>query len=138
MKAFLFRWLALVLAVFIAAHLSFLGIHYDSAGALLAAALVLGVVNTFIKPLLMVITIPFILLSFGLFILFINATLFYFASALVDGFHVDSFASALGGAVIVSIVNFLLSTDRRDVIVHSSRAGYRSKPPPGHGPVIDV
>lgn len=138
MKAFLFRWMALVLAVLIAAHLSFLGIHYDSIGAVLAAALVLGVVNTFIKPVLMVITIPFILLSFGLFILFINATLFYLAGALVEGFHVHSFASAIGGAVVVSIVNFLLSTDRRDVIVHRSKVEFRSQPPPGKGPVIDV
>jgi len=137
-QAFLFRWMALVLAVLIAAHLSFLGIHYDSIGAVLAAALVLGVVNTFIKPVLMVITIPFILLSFGLFILFINATLFYLAGALVEGFHVNSFASAIGGAVVVSIVNFLLSTDRRDVIVHRSKVEFRSQPPPGKGPVIDV
>lgn len=138
MKAFLLRWAALVLAVFIAAHLRFLGIHYESFGALAAAALVLGVINTFIRPVLLIITMPFILLSLGLFILIINAALFYFAGALVDGFHVESFGSALGGAVIVSIVNFLLSTDRRDVIVHSSRMEYRSQPPPGKGPVIDV
>lgn len=137
MANFLLRWGALVLAVFIAAHLGFLGIHYDSAGALLAAALVLGVVNTFIKPVLMVITIPFILMSFGLFILFINALLFYFAGSLVRGFHVESFGSAIGGALVVSLVNFLLSTNRRDVIVHA-RMDARPAPPPGRGPVIDV
>lgn len=137
MRPFFLRWGALVLAVFIAAHLGFLDIHYDSPGSLIAAALVLGVVNTFIKPMLMVITIPFILMSFGVFILFINAGLFYFAGALVEGFHVNGFGSAIGGALVVSLVNFLLSTNRRDVIVHAqmSRQG---TPPPGRGPVIDV
>lgn len=137
MRGFLLRWAVLMVAVFIAAHLRFLGIHYETFGALAAAALVLGVVNTFIKPVLMIITMPFILLSFGLFILLINATLFYFAGSLVNGFHVDGFGSALGGALVVSLVTFLLSTDRQTVIVHGRSPG-RSAPPPGRGPVIDV
>lgn len=136
MKPFLLRWAVLMVAVFISAHLRFLGIHYESLGALAAAALVLSLFNTFIKPVLMVITLPFILLSFGLLVLIINASLFYLAGALVDGFRIDSFASAVGGSIIVSFVSFLLNTDRQTVIVHQQGSVRRA--PPGQGPVIDV
>ncbi len=136
MKQFIVRWAILMVAVFVSAHIRFLGIHYETIGALAAVALVLSVFNIFIKPLLMLITLPFILLSFGLLVLIINASLFYLAGAMVDGFHIDSFASALGGAIIVSFVSFLLNTDRQTVIVHQ-QASIRGAPP-GRGPVIDV
>ena len=137
MKPFLMRWAMLTVAVLISAHLDFLGISYDSIGAVVVAALVLGVVNTFVKPVLLLITMPFILLSFGLMILIINAGLFYFAGAVVKGFHVASFGSAIGGALVVSLVSFLLGTDRQTVIVHQ-HTETRGNPPPGKGPVIDV
>jgi len=136
MKQFFLRWGILMLAVFVSAHIRFLGIHYESLGALAAAALVLGIINTFIKPVLMLITLPFILLSFGLLVLVINAALFYVAGAVVAGFHVESFASALGGSLVISLISFLLNTDRQAVIVHR-REGYREAPP-GRGPIIDV
>jgi putative membrane protein len=136
MKQFILRWAVLMVAVFVSAQLSFLGIHYDSLASLATAALVLSVINTFIKPVLMIITLPFILLSFGLLVLVINAFLFYLAGAMVEGFHVESFSSALGGALIVSLISFLLNTDRQTVIVHQ-RSRYQ-KVPPGRGPVIDV
>lgn len=136
MKAFLVRWAVMLVAIFIAANLSFLGIRYDSAGALIATALVLSLINTFVKPVLMVITLPFILLTFGLLVLMINAALFSLAGSMVDGFHVESFGSALGGAIVVSLVSFLLNTDRKTVIVHQrTRTG---GPPPGRGPIIDI
>jgi len=130
------RWAILMVAVFISAQLSFLGIRYDSLASLATAALVLSIINTFLKPVLMLITMPFIFLSFGLLILVINALMFYLASKMVDGFHVESFASAMGGAIIISLISFLLNTDRQTVIVHH-QSQYRS-PPPGRGPVIDV
>ncbi len=126
----------LTLAVFIAAHIGFLGIGYDSWGALLVAALLLGVVNTFVKPLLMLISLPLILLTFGVAILLINALIFYMVGGIVQGFHVESFGSAVGGAVIVSIANYLLSTDRNTVIV--KRSYVRRGPPDGKGDIIDV
>jgi putative membrane protein len=136
MKTFLIRWLVMLVAIFIAANLSFLGIRYDTAGALIATALVLSLINTFVKPVLMLITLPFILLTFGLLVLMINAAMFSLAGSLVDGFHVDSFGSALGGAIVVSLVSFLLNTDRKTVIVHQrTRTG---GPPPGRGPIIDI
>ena len=136
MKQFILRWAVLMVAVFVSAQLSFLGIHYETFASLAAAALVLSLFNTFIKPVLMLITLPFILLSFGLLVLVINAFLFYLAGAMVEGFHVESFSSALGGALIVSLISFLLNTDRKTVIVHQ-RARYNGAPP-GRGPVIDV
>jgi len=137
MKSFLIRWAILMVAVFIAAQLSFLGISYDSLGALAAAALVLSIINTFVKPVLMLITMPFIFLSFGLLIVIINAFLFSMAGALVKGFHVESFGSAIGGALVVSLISFLLGTDRQTVIMHG-QTNSRRAPPPGKGPVIDV
>ncbi len=137
MKPFLIRWAVMLVAIFVAANLSFLGIRYDSAGALVATALVLSLINTFVKPVLMIITLPFILLSFGLLVLMINAALFSLAGALVAGFHVDSFGSALGGALVVSLVSFLLNTDRKTMIVHQSVSS-GGTPPPGKGPIIDV
>lgn len=137
MKAFIIRWAILTIAVFVAAQLRFLGISYDSFGSLLAASLVLGIINTFVKPVLMLITMPFIFLSFGLLILVINAFLFSLAGSMVDGFHVNSFSSAVGGALVVSLISFLLGTDRKTVIVHQ-RTETRGNPPPGKGPIIDV
>ena len=137
MKSLLVRWVVLTVAVFVAANIRFLGIHYDSLSALLVAALVLGIVNTFVKPVIMVITLPFILLSFGLLILLINASLFYFVGFLVAGFHVNSLGSALGGSVVVSIVSFLLGSDRTLVIERHVERRFRD-PPPGRGPIIDL
>jgi putative membrane protein len=137
MRGFFMRWAVLTFAVFIAANLSFLGISYDSVAALLVAALVLGVINSVVKPVLLLITLPFIFLSFGLLVLVINGFLLYVAAALVEGFHVSGFGSALGGSLVVSIISFLLNTDRNTVIVHREVRENRP-PPPGKGPVIDV
>lgn len=126
MDSLLLRWAVLCLAVFVAANVSFLGISYDSWTALAVAALMLGVVNSFVKPVLMLLTFPFILVSFGIFILFINAWLFYLVGFLVKGFHVDSFGSALGGSIVVSLVNLLLSTGHTTVKIERRESAWRS------------
>ena len=150
MSNFLFRWLALSVAVFIAAHLSFLGISYDHISAVLVVSLVLGLLNTFLKPLLIVVALPAIILSLGLFMLVINALLFYLAGHMVEGFHVHSFWSALGGAVVVGVVNFMFrprggGPPAGGGWVYVGRPQLRRNPspprqgpPPGEGPVIDV
>jgi putative membrane protein len=120
------RWAVLCLAVFVAANVSFLGIGYDSWAALIVAALMLGVVNSIVKPILMFLTFPFILVSFGIFILFINAWLFYLVGFLVKGFHVDSFGSALGGSIVVSLVNLLLSTGHTTIKIERRERAWRS------------
>lgn len=145
---FFFRWVVLALAVFISAHLGFLGITYDSFGSLMTAALVLGVINTFVKPILMLVSMPFIVLTFGILILLINAFLFKLAGVLVSGFHVASFGSALGGAIVVSFISFLLGANKQPTVVRSTirppgprrptPEPSRGNPPPGKGPIIDV
>jgi putative membrane protein len=74
------------------------------------AALVLGLVNTIIRPVLVVLTLPVTLVSLGLFILVINALLFWFVANLVEGFHVAGFGSAFVAAILYSVISWALST----------------------------
>lgn len=107
----LVRWLILTLAVWVAAHLV-PGIVYDQWQSLLIAALVLGILNAFVKPLLMLISLPLIFVTFGLFLLLINALLLKATAWLVPGLHVASFWSALGGSLVVSIVSLFFGYRR--------------------------
>jgi putative membrane protein len=84
-------------------------IRVDSAGAAIIGALVLGLINTLIRPVLVLLTLPVTLLTLGLFILVINALMFWAAAQLVDGFHVAGFWSAMGGAILYSIISWILS-----------------------------
>ncbi len=79
-------------------------------GTALVAALVLGLVNTLIRPVLVVLTLPVTFLSLGLFILVINALLFWLVSHLVAGFHVAGFWSAFLAAILYSVISWALST----------------------------
>jgi putative membrane protein len=106
-NSFLLRWVINAVAVAVAAH--FTGVHYDGLLALALAALILGVVNAAIRPILLFFSLPFILLTFGLFILVVNALSFWLVGAIVPGFHVNGFRSAFFGALIVSIVSWLIS-----------------------------
>ncbi len=76
----------------------------------LVAALVLGLVNTLIRPVLVILTLPVTLVSLGLFILVINALLFWGVAQLVDGFHVAGFFSAFIAAILYSVISWALST----------------------------
>ena len=84
-------------------------IKVDSFVVALIAALVLGLINTFIRPLLVLLTLPATLLTLGLFIFVINGLLFWFVGSFVDGFHVGGFWSAVGGAILYSIISWALS-----------------------------
>jgi putative membrane protein len=75
----------------------------------LVAALILGLVNTLIRPVLVLLTLPVTLLSMGLFILVINAFLFWLVAQLVEGFHVAGFGSAFLAAILYSIISWALS-----------------------------
>ncbi len=78
-------------------------------GAALIAALVLGLVNTLIRPLLLLLTLPVTVLSLGLFIFIVNGFMFWLVAQFVSGFHVDSFWSAVGGALLYSVISWALS-----------------------------
>jgi putative membrane protein len=79
-------------------------------GSAFVAALVLGLVNTLIRPLLVLLTLPVTVLSLGLFILVINGFLFWGVAQLVSGFHVDGFGSAMIAAILYSVISWALST----------------------------
>ena len=79
-------------------------------GAALVAALVLGLVNTLVRPILVLLTLPVTFLSLGLFLLVINALLFWAVAHFVDGFEVGGFWSAFIAAILYSIISWALST----------------------------
>lgn len=101
-KSLFKSWLLLALGVLIASHI-FDGIRYTDNSALIVAVLLMSLCNVFLKPLLMLFALPFIILTFGLGIWLINALLFLLVGSLVDGFAVDSFGYALAGALVVSL-----------------------------------
>ena len=99
------RWLITTLAVWVAVELV-PGLDYDRWQTLVLAALVLGILNTFVKPLLTFISIPFIIVTLGLFLVIINAALLKLTALLVPGFLVANWLSAFAGSIIISIVSF--------------------------------
>jgi len=145
---FFFRWAILTIAVWVATQLvPGVDFNHDRPQDLLLAALVLGVLNAFVKPVLRLLTLPFILLTFGFFLLAINAGLLWLTAKLVHGFTVSGFWPAVWASLVVSLVSFLLGTGN-----HTSRPHARvvfgrhppppttpqQGPPPGKGPIIDV
>src|SRR4051812_20175004 len=80
-----------------------------SIGTALVAALVLGLVNTLIRPVLLLLTLPVTVLSLGLFILVINGLLFWGVAHLIEGFHVAGFWSAILAAILYSVISWALS-----------------------------
>lgn len=86
------------------------GIHLASFWSALLAALVLGMVNTLVRPVLIVLTLPVTVLTLGLFLLVLNALLFWFAGSVLSGFVVDGFASAFIGALAYSVISWAISS----------------------------
>ncbi len=76
---------------------------------LVLVGLLLGIINTFIKPILTLLSLPFVLLTFGLFTIIINIALLFLMSYLIPSFEVDSFGAGLLGVIIISLVNYILS-----------------------------
>ena len=85
------------------------GIVIRGLGTLLVAALLMGLVNALIRPIVVILTLPITIVTFGLFLLVINAAMFGFVAALLDGFEVAGFFAALFGWLIVSLVSVLSS-----------------------------
>jgi putative membrane protein len=125
------RWAILAVGVALSAVIV-PGITYDSGVTLLVVVALLSLFNAILKPLLVIFTLPFVVLSLGLGIWLINAFLFLAVSKLVAGFYVRDFWSALWGALIVSLVNFFLSG-----LLHARRVP-RSTSPPKPDDVIDI
>lgn len=141
MKKFLQSWVVNTLAVLVAVYVV-KGIHYTKPLDLLVASLLLGILNAVLRPILMFLALPLLLLTLGLFTLVINALLLYFvASLLQPRFYVDSFWAAFWGALIISLVSIVLNSLTGS---GHSRVRVQRRPPPsrggsdGPGPVIDV
>ncbi|HEY1090034.1 MAG TPA: phage holin family protein [Burkholderiaceae bacterium] len=96
------RWLLLAGALLLVAHL-YPGVTVRSFAAALIAAAVLGLLNTLLRPLLVLLTLPVTVLSLGLFLFVINALMFWAAANLLDGFAVAGFVAALIGSLIYSL-----------------------------------
>src|SRR6266567_5549847 len=107
-KQFVFRWAAMTIAVMVASSI-IRGIRYDTVAALIGASLLLGILNAFVRPFLLILSAPLILLTLGFFILVVNGLMLLVVPSIVIGFHVDSFGSAFWGAIIISIVIWILS-----------------------------
>jgi putative membrane protein len=144
LKKFLLRWANNTVAVLIAASIV-PGIHYSGILTLVAAAFLLGILNVYVRRILIFFSFPLIVVSLGLFLLVINASLLYFVSYLMTSFqasfHVDSFWAAFWGGLIISIVSLVLNLL---VSVSEARVKFQrvNQPPQdrndGDGPVIDV
>ena len=85
------------------------GITVASFGSALIAALVLGLVNMLVKPVLVLLTLPITIVTLGLFLIVINALVFWFVGSVLKGFQVNGFWWAVGGAILYSIISGLLT-----------------------------
>jgi putative membrane protein len=104
----LIAWLVTAISLLIIAQLP-IGVEIDNLGKALVAAIVFGVLNAIVKPVLIVLTIPLTILTLGLFLFVVNAIVFGLAAALVQGFRLRyGFWSAIFGSIFLSIVNSLL------------------------------
>jgi putative membrane protein len=103
------RILINAVAVFIASRF-ISGVTVDTYWTAIVVAIVLGLLNTFVKPVLTLLTIPITVLTLGLFLIVINVLIVYLASYLVDGFYVSNFIAAILFSLVVSIVSWLIDT----------------------------
>ncbi len=109
MVRLLIGWILNAIALLAVAYLM-PSIHVASIGAALIAALVLGLVNTLIRPLLVILTLPATLLTLGVFLLVINGLLFWAVGNMLDGFSVGGFWPGVFGAILYSLISWLLSS----------------------------
>ncbi len=109
MIGILFRWLALTVAITIAAYL-LEGIHISGFFSAIFAAAILSILNALFRPIALIITLPINVLSLGLFTFVINALMLKMASAVIPGFNVQGFWTAILGSMIISIISWLLNS----------------------------
>ncbi len=101
------KWLLSATALVFVAQV-YAGVEVTSFTAALVAALVIGLLNLFIRPVLVLLTLPVTVLTLGLFLFVINALMFWWAASFLDGFHVDGFGAALVGSLIYSVLGVVI------------------------------
>lgn len=119
MRGIVIRWLILTAAIMFASYVMD-GIQVKGFFSALFAAAVLGILNAFFRPILIVLTLPINILSLGLFTFIINAVLLKMASGVISGFEVYGFWSAVFGSLLISIVSWILNS----FINEKGRIGY--------------
>jgi putative membrane protein len=108
MLSLIARWIINAAALLLVAYV-YPAVHVESFFTALAAALVLGLINAVIRPLLVLLTLPVTLLTLGLFLFVINALLFWFVAEIVRGFSVPGFIAALIGSILYSLITLVTS-----------------------------
>ncbi len=108
MRGFVFRFIVTGIAVLVATQ-SIRGLTIDSFAAGVVGVLVLAILNAVVRPILYLLSAPFIVVTLGLFMIMINALLLGMVSVLVEGFHVHGFWSAVGGAILISLVSVIMN-----------------------------
>jgi putative membrane protein len=103
------RWLLLAAALLLVAQI-YPGVQVASFGSAMIAALVIGLFNALVRPILVLLTLPVTVLTLGLFLFVINALMFYFAAAVLESFHVDGFGAALIGSLLYSLCGLVIDT----------------------------
>ena len=138
-KSFLQRWLINSVAVMVAANL-IKGIEYQTLSGLLVASLLLGIFNALLRPLLVLLSLPLVIFTLGLFTLVINALLLYFVGSLLKSFVVANFWAAFWGSLVISFVSLILNvlTGAGGSRIEFRRGRPRSGRGDGDGPFIDV
>ncbi len=122
------RWLVITLAIMLSSAL-IPGIRVDSLSTAVIAAGLLGLINVFIKPVLLILTLPLNIITLGLFSFVINAFLLKVVAYFVNGLEVDGFLAALLGAVVISLVNWLANRFIVKEEIRLQRSNRRTDPP---------
>lgn len=104
----LVRWLLSAVALLAVAHL-YSGVEVRSFSSALIAALVIGLLNAVLRPLLVVLTLPVTVLTLGLFLFVINALMFWSAAGILEGFHVQGFTAALIGSLLYTVLGMVIN-----------------------------
>lgn len=138
--AILWRALVLALAIFLTAHVV-PGLRFDGYWSLAGASLVLALLNTFVRPVMVLLSLAWVVVTLGLFLVLVNALLLWLTAKVVPGFYVDGFWAAFFGAILISLVSWVLgwigrTKVRANFAVQPRERGPR--PPEGKGPVIDI
>ncbi len=128
MRTLVFRWIVSALVILALPHLMD-GVEVESFGAALAAAAVLGFLNTLVRPLLILLTLPLTLITLGIFLLILNGLMFYWAGALVTGLHLASFGTAFLGSLLLSVANWIFELNfesrggKRVIVMRQTQTG---------------
>jgi len=107
MPKFMIRWLVTALAIVLASYLM-AGVQYDTSFTLIMAALVLGLLNTVVRPILIVLTFPITMVTLGLFLLVVNAVTLWLTASIVPGFSIEG-TSYIWAALLITIISWIIN-----------------------------